>query len=91
VVLLVTVLGTGRVLGASEGFGLEDPTLRAVPGPGCKVELEVQPGLYAAVPYSALVVVPAPVDPKFVVPPVGKAKGRVIPPPAIELVPLQRR
>lgn len=84
------VLGMAERLGASEGFGLADPGLRVAPAPGCKLELEVQPGLYKAVPYSAVVVVPAPVDPKFVVPPGGKARGRVIEPPAIELVPLRR-
>jgi hypothetical protein len=64
--------------------------LRVVPGAGCELELEVPPGLYKAVPYSALVVVPAPGDPKFVVSPGGKARGRVIEPPPAGLVPLRR-
>ena len=47
------------------------------------------PGLYAAVPYTALVVVPPPIDPKFAVPPRTAATARVIVPPATDLVPLR--
>jgi hypothetical protein len=47
-------------------------------------------GLYAAVPFSAIVAVPAETDPKFVVPPGDqRAVGRVIQPPTT-LVPLRR-
>jgi hypothetical protein len=50
------------------------------------------PGLYAAVPYSAIVAVPAPTDPKFLASPGGHPdRTALVESPAIKLVPLQRR
>jgi hypothetical protein len=50
------------------------------------------PSLYAAVPYSAIVVVPEPMDQKLAVSPGGGHLDRsaIVEPPPIKLVPLRR-
>jgi hypothetical protein len=85
--LLTMVFAAPAAWSVSDDATPPGVTHRVVPVP----EVAPAPGLYAAVPYTGLVVVPPAMDPKFIVPPRRGATARVIVPPPTGLVPLREK